>query len=528
MSEEYDLVTIGAGSGGVRASRLAAGLYGAKVAVIELPFGFVSSDSVGGAGGTCVIRGCVPKKLMVYASEFAEQFHDAQGFGWAQVSPPVDVKKLIASKAKEVERLNGVYGQILSKAGVEVIEGRGVVLDPHTVEVRAADGSVRQLKTKRILVATGGRAVKPPIPGAELGITSDEALVLDNVPPGGTMIIVGAGYIAVEFAGIFNGLGYDTHLVVRGDLPLRGFDEECRQVVRDNMEKRGIHLHFHTNPTKLERNADGGIDFHFYDNGTQSGGIIKCAQAMFATGRAPNTRGIGLEARCGCGPGPEEPGHSGGRVPSIWAIGDCTNRMNLTPVALMEGKALVATLFGGKPSVPDYENVPTAVFCQPPLGTVGLTEPQAIERLAGQVDVYISKFKPMKNTLSGRDERTFMKMIVHVQTNRVVGCHMVSAVERKQRRRLAVRMNVLVAAAAAVVVVVVVAVAVGPDAAEIMQGLGIALKCHATKAQFDSCVGIHPSAAEEWVTMSTPARRVECKGKHAEPTGADSAGYKGD
>lgn len=495
--EQYDLVTIGAGSGGVRASRLAAGVYGQKVAVIELPFGFVSSDTVGGAGGTCVIRGCVPKKLLVYASEFAEQFHDAEGFGWAKTSPPVDVKKLIGRKAAEVERLNGVYSQILQRAGVEVIEGRGIVLDPHTVEVRGADGSVRRLKTRNILVATGGRAVKPKIPGVELGITSDEALVLDNVPEGGTIVIVGAGYIAVEFAGIFCGLGYNVHLVVRGPEVLRGFDDECRAVVRENMEKRGVKVHLQTNPTKLERNAEGGIDFHYYDNKEQAGGIIKAAQVMFATGRAPNSRGIGLED---AGVALDEKTravkvdeYSHTNVPSIWAIGDVTDRMNLTPVALMEGKALVATLFGGKKTVPDYENVPTAVFCQPPLGTVGLTEDQAVEELHGEIDVYISRFKPMKNTLSGRDERTFMKMIVHVPTNRVVGCHMV-----------------------------------GPDAGEIMQGLGIALKCGATKAQFDSCVGIHPSAAEEWVTMSTAARRVACKGQFAEPPGAEAAGYKGE
>ncbi|KAL4439500.1 hypothetical protein ABPG77_008829 [Micractinium sp. CCAP 211/92] len=497
MSEEYDLVTIGAGSGGVRASRLAAGTYGAKVAIIELPFGFVSSEKVGGAGGTCVIRGCVPKKLFVYASSFADEFADAEGFGWAPTAPPPDVKKLIARKAKEIERLNGVYNQILSKAGVEIIEGRGVVLDPHTVEVRATDGSVRQLKTKNILIATGGRAVKPKIPGAELGITSDEALVLDNVPAGGTIAIIGAGYIAVEFAGIFRGLGYDVHLIVRGNAPLRGFDEECRQVVAENLAKRGVTCRFETNPTKLERNDEGGIDLHYHSDAKNEGGVLKCAQVMFATGRAPNTRGIGLED---AGVKLDEKKkaikvdeYSHTNVPSIWAIGDCTDRLNLTPVALMEGKALAATLFGGKPTVPDYENVPSAVFAQPPLGTVGLTEQEAVERLKGDIDVYISKFKPMKNTMSGRDERTFMKMIVHVQTGRVVGCHMV-----------------------------------GPDAAEIIQGLGVALKCNATKAQFDSCVGVHPSAAEEWVTMSSPARRVACTGEDAEPTAGEANGYKDD
>lgn len=511
MSEEYDLVTIGAGSGGVRASRLAAGQYGAKVAVIELPFGLVSSDEVGGAGGTCVIRGCVPKKLMVYASEFSEAFDDAEGFGWSEVKPSVDIKKFLARKAKEIERLNGVYGQILDKAGVECIEGRGIVLDPHTVEVRASDGSVRQLKTKNILIATGGRAVKPPIDGAELAITSDEALVLDDVPEGGTIAIVGAGYIAVEFAGIFSGLGYKVHLVIRGEQPLRGFDEELRQLVGTNLGKRGVDVHLKTSPTKLEKNADGGIDLHYEvpkkgggkkeKNGEKEEeeekekGMISCHKVLFATGRKPNTRGIGLED---AGVQLDEKSkavkvdeYSHTNVPSIWSIGDCTDRLNLTPVALMEGRALAATLFGGKPTAPDYENVPSAVFCQPPLGTVGLTEAEAVEKLAGDIDVYVSKFKPMKNTLSGRDERTFMKMLVHVPTDRVIGCHMV-----------------------------------GPEAAEIVQGLGIALKCNATKAQFDSCVGVHPSAAEEWVTMTSATRRIKGEGKQLEPTTHKCGGNK--
>lgn len=488
------MVTIGAGSGGVRASRVSAGVYGAKVAVVEMPFGFISSDMVGGAGGTCVIRGCVPKKLLVYASEFADAFRDAQGFGWAASQPPVDVRSLIQRKSKEIERLNGIYSTILTKAGVEYVEGRGVILDPHTVEVRSADGSVRQLRTKNILVATGSHAVKLPIPGAEYAITSDEALVLEEIPSA-PVVILGAGYIAVEFAGIFNGLGAEVHLMFRAPLPLRGFDEECRVVVAENLQKRGVNLHAGCHPTRIELSADGSYVLHFTDKEGKEQSL-KAGKIMMATGRKPSTRGIGLED---VGVSVDEKSraikvdqYSHTNVPSIWAIGDVTDRMNLTPVALMEGKALAATLFGNKPSVPDYDNIPTAVFCQPPLGTVGMSEEDAIERLHGDLDIYVSKFKPMRNTLSGRDERTFMKMIVHVPTDRVVGCHMV-----------------------------------GPDAAEIMQGLGVALKCGATKQQFDSTVGIHPSAAEEWVTMSAPARRVKGKGNCVEPVGgACTDGYK--
>jgi len=478
---EYDLVTIGAGSGGVRASRVASKVYGAKVAIVELPFGLVSSDSVGGAGGTCVIRGCVPKKLLVYASEFTESFEDAGGFGWHPPTTGHDISSLLERKAKEIERLNGVYVNILKNSGVEYIEGKGLILDDHTVEVRCQDGSVLRLSTKNILVATGGHAVKLNIPGAEHAITSDEALVLDKVARE-SIVIVGGGYIAVEFAGIFRGLGAEVHLMYRADFPLRKFDNECRTLVAENLLKRGVQTHSGCTPERIERLLDGTYALH-YRNMAGENETIVAATIMFATGRKPNSKGIGLEnvgvimnekngAVC-----VDE--YSRTNVPSIFAIGDVTDRMNLTPVALMEGKALAATLFGGDPTKPDYENVPSAVFCQPPLATVGMTEEEAIQKLSGEIDVYVSKFRPMRNTLSGRDEKTFMKMLVHVPTARVIGCHMV-----------------------------------GADAAEIMQGLGVALKCKATKQQFDSCVGIHPSAAEEWVTMSAPARRVLGQGRH--------------
>lgn len=511
---EYDLVTIGAGSGGVRASRIAAGTYGAKVcprvlvslppphhppcyqpssnpiqvAIVELPFGFVSSGSAGGAGGTCVIRGCVPKKLLVYASEFAEAYEDAAGFGWGSADtgvtrPPHSMARLISRKAKEIERLNGVYKSILHKSGVEYMEGKGVVLDAHTVEVRGVDGSVRQLRTRNILIATGGHAVKIDIPGAQHAITSDEALVVDDLRPGDPVVIVGGGYIGVEFSGIFKGLGADVHLVCRQPYPLGAFDGECRMVVAENMRSRGIHMHMCCTPTAITTSASNSqckLTLEYKDHNGNVG-HIEAAKVMFATGRRPSTKGLGLED---CGVKLDEKTgavvvdqHSRSSVPNIWAIGDVTGRLALTPVALMEGKALAATLFGGNPTKPVYDYIPTAVFTQPPLSSVGYTEEAAKKELSGEVDVFVSKFRPMKNTLSGREEKTFMKMLVHVGTDKVVGCHMV-----------------------------------GPDAAEIMQGLAIALKCGATKSQFDSTVGIHPSAAEEWVTMSSPARRVRCEG----------------
>lgn len=476
---DYDLVTIGAGSGGVRASRLAASQYGAKVAIVELPFGLVSSDSTGGAGGTCVIRGCVPKKLLVYASEYMEAFQDAGGFGWTPPNSSHAMVSLLERKAKEIERLNSVYVNLLKNSGVEYLEGKGVVLDPHTVEVRMMDGSVMRLRAKNILIATGGHAVKIDIPGAEYAITSDEALVLENVVKE-DIVVIGGGYIGVEFSGIFNGLGARVHLMLRGECPLRAFDHECRTVVLENLKKRGVQMHTGCTPSRIEKLANGKL--LLYCN-TPTGEIkqMEVSQVMFATGRKPNSKNIGLEQagvvldeRTGAVVVDD---YSQTTVSSIWAIGDVTNRLNLTPVALMEGKALAKTIFGGTPTRPDYENVPSAVFCQPPMGSVGLSEEKAVQTLSGDIDVYVSRFRPMKNTLSGRDEKTLMKMLVHVPTDRVVGCHMV-----------------------------------GGDAGEIIQGLGIALKCKATKAQFDSCVGVHPTAAEEWVTMSTPARRVQGKG----------------
>ena len=448
MTREYDfdLITIGAGSGGVRASRVAA-QYGARVAIVEERY----------LGGTCVNVGCIPKKLFVYASEFSEAFEDAAGFGWTAPKSGFDWRKLIANKNHEIERLNGVYGKLLTDSGVRIINGRAVVIGPHTVAI----GNER-LTARYILVATGGWPTIPEIPGAELAISSNEAFFLERFPS--RAIIVGGGYIGVEFAGIFHGLGAKVTLVHRGPLFLRGFDDDLRQALAGEMRKREIELHFNSLVEKIEGNR-AGVRVRLSDGASLEADLI-----MFATGRAPNSHGLGLEQ---AGVALDANGavmvdrYSCSSVPNIYAVGDVTNRRNLTPVAIAEGRAVAETLFNGKPMSVEYEDVPSAVFSQPPIGTVGLTEVEARERY-GEVDVYKSSFRPLKHTVSGRDERAFMKLVVDPKTDRVVGCHMM-----------------------------------GPDAGEIIQGLAIALKCNATKAQFDATIGIHPSAAEEFVTMRT-------------------------
>eukprot|EP00884_Botryococcus_braunii_P000495 jgi/Botrbrau1/10446/Bobra.0133s0053.1 len=480
---EYDLVTIGAGSGGTRASRIAASSYKAKVACIEKTFGLVPDEHTGGAGGTCVIRGCVPKKLFVYGASFREDFRDAKQFGWEVPDQHLfDWRDLLKKKDKEIERLNGIYMRLLQNAGVDFIEGRGRVVDKHTVEVDLAAGGKRTLTAKHLLIATGGSAVKAPIEGSEFAITSDDALVLDDLPKE-PIVVVGAGYISMEFAGIFNGFGAEVHIMYRKDLPLRGFDDECRKVVAEDQKLRGIHLHPFTAPTKIEKLPEGGYLVHYQANGVSSS--MKAGLVMFGTGRDPNTKNLGLE---NLGLKLDQKGgiavneYSETSVPGVYAIGDVTDRMALTPVAIYEAMCFCATVFGGKPTAPTYRNVPTGCFVQPPVSFVGLSEEQAVEELAGPLDIYSSLFRPLKNTLSGREEKTFVKMIVHVPTDRVVGIHMV-----------------------------------GPDAPEIMQGMAIALNLKATKANFDGTVGLHPTSAEEFVTMRTPTRRVEGKGTVAVP-----------
>ncbi|KAL6189630.1 hypothetical protein ACLB2K_041016 [Fragaria x ananassa] len=470
---DFDLFVVGAGSGGVRAARFSANM-GAKVAICELPFHPISSEVIGGVGGTCVIRGCVPKKILVYGASFGSEIQDAKNYGW-EVNDKVDFnwKKLLQKKTDEIVRLNGIYKRLLSNAGVKLFEGEGKLVGPNEVELTQLDGTKLSYSAKHILIATGGRAQRPGIPGEELGITSDEALSLEELPK--RAVVLGGGYIAVEFASIWRGMGASVDLFFRKELPLRGFDDEMRAVVARNLEARGIDLHPRTNLTELIKTEDGikVITDHCEE--------LIADVVLFATGRAPNSKRLNLEA---VGVELDPTGavkvdeYSRTNVPSIWAVGDVTNRANLTPVALMEGTCFAKTVFGGEPSKPDYRDIPCAVFSIPPLSVVGLSEEQAVEQANGDLLVFTSSFNPMKNTVSGRQEKSVMKLVVDAETDKVLGASMC-----------------------------------GPDSPEIMQGIAIALKCGATKAQFDSTVGIHPSAAEEFVTMRSVTRRVSASGK---------------
>ncbi|WCJ40760.1 glutathione reductase [Euphorbia peplus] len=460
---DFDLFTIGAGSGGVRASRFAAN-FGASVAVCELPFSTISSDTTGGVGGTCVLRGCVPKKLLVYASKYAHEFEESNGFGWTYATEPKhDWSTLMANKNAELQRLTGIYKNILNGANVTLLEGRGKIVDPHTVDV---DGKL--YSARHILISVGGRPFIPEIPGSEYVIDSDAALDLPSKPE--KIAIVGGGYIALEFAGIFNGLKSDVHVFIRQKKVLRGFDEEVRDFVAEQMSIRGIEFHTEESPQAITKAADGSLSLK-----TNKGTIEGFSHIMFATGRRPNTKNLGLEevgVKMNKNGAIEVDEYSRTSVPSIWAVGDVTDRVNLTPVALMEGGALAKTLFLNEPTKPDYSAIPSAVFSQPPIGNVGLTEEQAVKEF-GDVDIFTSNFKPLKATLSGLPDRVFMKLIVCAKTGKVLGLHMC-----------------------------------GDDAAEIVQGFAIAIKAGLTKADFDATVGVHPTAAEEFVTMRTPTRKI--------------------
>ena len=445
---DFDLIVIGAGSGGVRASRISAG-HGARVAVIE----------ESRPGGTCVIRGCVPKKLLMYGSAFSADAADAAGYGWRVTVDGHDWPALIASKNSELDRLEGIYRSLLGNAGVELIEGRGTVTGPRSVSVNG-----REITAGHLLIATGGWPQIPDVPGlADHAITSNEALDLPDRPD--SVLVYGAGYIAVEFASIFNGFGIETHLVYRGDLPLRGFDEDIRLQSAEALAGRGIILHPGCTLTEVTAAADRRIA------ALSNGSRLDVVQVMAATGRAPNTAGLGLEAAgVELGRGGEiivDP-DSRTSVASIYAVGDVTDRIALTPVAIAEGHAVADSLFGGRPRQVSHHNVPSAVFTQPPIASVGMTEAEAA-KVFDKITVFISKFNAMKNTLSSRSEKTFMKLIVETATDKVVGAHML-----------------------------------GPYAGEIMQGIGVAVIAGATKADFDATIGIHPTAAEEFVTMRTP------------------------
>jgi glutathione reductase (NADPH) len=444
LAFDYDLFVIGAGSGGVRASRISSSM-GAKVAIAE-EFR---------VGGTCVIRGCVPKKLFVYASHFAEDFEDAENYGWTVPKAKHDWKTLIRNKDTEIDRLNGIYHTILSNNNVELYENRATILDKNTVQV-----GDKTVTAKYILIATGGTPTMPDVPGIEHAISSNEVFHLDEMPK--RVVVVGGGYIAVEFAGIFNGLGADVIQLYRGEQILRGFDHHVQAMVAQEITKKGVDLRTHANPAKIEKTADGLVIT------LEDGSVIEADAIMYATGRRPNTHGLGLEAvgvETSLNGAVVVDAYSKTTVDNIYAVGDVTDRIALTPVAIHEGMAFAETVFGGKPRAFDHSNVPSAVFSQPPVGSVGLTELEARLQF-GEVDIYKSEFRPMKQTLTQGSERAMVKLIVDRATDRVLGVHIV-----------------------------------GADAGEIIQGIGIAVKCGATKEQFDATVGVHPTLAEEIVTM---------------------------
>lgn len=449
MSYEFDLFVIGAGSGGVRAARFAAG-FGARVAVAESRY----------LGGTCVNVGCVPKKLLVHGAHYAEDFEQAAGFGWSAGEPTFDWPTLIANKNREIQRLNGIYRNLLVNSGVTLLEGHARLLGPHEVEVNGERHSARH-----ILIATGGWPQVPDIPGKELAITSNEAFFLDQLP--GRVLVVGGGYIAVEFASIFHGIGAQTSLLYRKDLFLRGFDGAVRKHLKEELEKKGLDLQFNTDIDRIERRDDGSLLATLKD-----GRQLTTDCVFYATGRRPMLDNLGLE---NTGVKLNDKGfievndNFETREPSILALGDVIGRVQLTPVALAEGMAVARRLFRPEEYRElDYDLIPTAVFSLPNIATVGLTEEQARER-GHEVKVFESRFRPMKLTLTECQERTLMKLVVDGKTDKVLGCHMV-----------------------------------GPESGEIVQGLAVALKAGATKRVFDETIGIHPTAAEEFVTMRTP------------------------
>ena len=456
MAYDFDLFVIGGGSGGVRCARIAAG-HGARVAVAESTYW----------GGTCVNVGCVPKKFMVMAADYGIAADDAAGFGWDTKRGNHDWAAFIATKNAEIKRLNGIYTKLLG--GCTMFEARAAFVDPHTLDVGG-----QRVTAERIVIAVGGHPLRPDMPGCELGIVSDEAFYLPALPK--HVMLVGAGYIAVEFAGIFAGLGAQVELVCRPPLPLRGFDLDMREALADALRAQGVILHCGTAPAKVEQDANG------YQVHLQDGSVRRTDLVFWAVGRRPNTRSLGLEAAG------VETTHTGAVVvndlhessqPHIYAIGDVSNHLNLTPVAIAEGHMLADRLYSPQRRSWNFDAVPTAVFSHPPMATVGLTEEQAAARYP--VDVYLSKFTPMRHVLTGRHSRSVMKLVVEQSTQKVVGAHML-----------------------------------GDDAPEMMQGIAVAITAGATKADFDQTVGIHPTGAEEWVTMRTRTRVAGVEAQAAE------------
>ncbi|MHB8668129.1 MAG: glutathione-disulfide reductase [Burkholderiales bacterium] len=443
---DYDLFTIGAGSGGVRASRYA-GRLGARVAVAEERY----------LGGTCVNVGCIPKKLLSYAAHYGEDMAQAAGYGWSAAARAFDWSTLIANKDREITRLNGAYAKLLAGAGVTLLEGRATVVDAHSVEIGG-----RRISARYILVATGDWPVVPPVAGAELAISSNEAFHLAELPR--SVLVVGGGYIAVEFASIFNGLGVDTTLVYRGAHLLKEFDADLGEFLAGEMQKKGVRIRFHSNIERIARPANGGA----LRATLADGATLEADCVMYATGRAPNTRGLGLDhagVKLAANGAVVVDAKFQSSVPSIYAVGDVIDRVLLTPVALAEGMVVAENLFGSGGRSMDYEGIATAIFSNPSVGSVGLSEAKARER-SGDIDIYRTAFVSLRHQLTGSGEKVLMKLVVDRNTERVLGVHMV-----------------------------------GPDAGEIIQGFAVALKCGATKPQFDATIGIHPTIAEEFVTM---------------------------
>ncbi|MBW4555600.1 MAG: glutathione-disulfide reductase [Trichormus sp. ATA11-4-KO1] len=450
MSYDFDLFVIGAGSGGIATARRAAE-YGAKVGIAEF-------DRL---GGTCVNRGCVPKKLMVYASHFPDLFEDAEGYGWSAVKSSLDWEKMITAVNNEVTRLNGIYQRMLDNSKVEVLEGYGKFIDAHTIVVGES-----QVTADKILIAVGGYPIKPDIPGIEHAITSDDIFHLQEQPQ--RIVILGGGYIGSEFACILNGMGSEVTQVIRNEKILRGFDEDLRTEIQQAMGNHGIKILNNSQLIAIEKN-DTGIKVTIRRDGESEETVVVDAVSLAATGRKPNTQKLGLEntkVQLDAEGAIIVDKYSRTNEENIFAVGDCTDNINLTPVAINEGRALADTVFGNKSRTMSYENVPTAIFTTPEAATVGLTEAEAREKYGDAVKVYRSRFRPMYYTLPGKDEKTMMKLVVDQNTDKVLGAHMV-----------------------------------GTSAAEIIQGVAIAVKMGATKANFDATVGIHPSSAEEFVTM---------------------------
>ncbi|MEM8675402.1 MAG: glutathione-disulfide reductase [Cyanobacteria bacterium P01_G01_bin.67] len=450
MNYDFDLFVIGAGSGGIATARRAA-QYGAKVGIVE-------SDRL---GGTCVNRGCVPKKLMVYASHFPAGFEESAGYGWSVGTSSFNWLKMITAVNNEVDRLNGIYRRMLDNSHVKVYRGYGKLLDPHTVEI-----GEQKVTANKILIAVGGKPVKPDdIPGIEHAITSREIFQVKQQPK--RIVIIGGGYIGVEFASILNGLGSEVTMVIRGDKILRGFDEDIRSEIQDGMERHGIRI-LNNKPKLSITKGDSGLEITIPFDNDKKEVIVADAASLAATGRQPDLENLGLEntkVEVVNGAVAVDQ-YNKTAEDNIYAVGDCTDRVNLTPVAINEGRAFADTHFGGKSRQMSYENIPTAVFSNPEAATVGLTEAEAREKYGQAIKVYRSKFRPMYYTLPDKQEKTLMKLIVNTDTDQVIGAHMV-----------------------------------GDSAAEIIQGVAIAVKMGATKADFDATVGIHPSSAEEFVTM---------------------------